>query len=151
MPGLRTECWLFPVNIRVPAQGSQAHPPGSTVAAAPEAFPSAVAQALSSALGPAPPSPGCLGSRTRRQERGRVSTHPSACFSESLQPLWDPPLGVLHTSVELHPVPAHPAGVRPICLWCQCHLEAKLLRKGPVAILFRAVLPSRTQGREWTD
>lgn len=68
-PGLGTECRLFPVNTHVPAKGSQAHTPGSTVAAAPEAFPSAVGQALPSALGPAPPSPGCLGSRTERQEK----------------------------------------------------------------------------------
>lgn len=70
MPGLRTECQLVPVNTRFPAKGSQAHTPGSTVAAAPEAFPSAVDQALPSALGPAPPSPGCLGSKTERQEKG---------------------------------------------------------------------------------
>lgn len=71
VPGLATKCRLFPVNTHVLAKESQAHTPGSTVAAAPVAFPSAVGQALPSALGPAPPSPGCLGSKAERREKGQ--------------------------------------------------------------------------------
>lgn len=102
-----------PAGSPRPCQGPQVHTPGSTVAAAPEAFPSAVGQAPPSALGPAPPSPGCLGSR-QETGQGLAPIH-LACVSVPFSSHSRPLLWAYATSL-WHELPSTPYGVRLICL-----------------------------------